>query len=116
MGTWDSGPFSNDAALDCVGDFIDKLNEPINEFLASPEIDETFDACFAAIAILNIIMQRTVSRPYRAEGYPAQQIADTMLRCFDEQIDGMEPDENYKHEHRAALVVELATFVELCSA
>ena len=114
MGTWDAGPFNNDAALDFVGGLIDSLTEPIDDFLESPEIDETFDASFAAIAVLNTIMQRCVSRPYRDGGYPAHQIADAMIKCFDEQIDGMEPDDDFRTQHRASLVAELTTFVQLC--
>ena len=112
MGTWAAGPFGNDAALDFVGGTIDRLMKPVNEFLASPQIDENFDPAFAAIALLNLIMARTPSRPWARGGtVKGAPIREAMLRCFDEQIDSMGPDEDYKREQRAALVAELDAFV-----
>jgi hypothetical protein len=112
MGTWASGPFCNDAALDYVGELIDHIMGAVDEFMESPEIDETFDAAFAAIALLNEIMKATPSRPWRdgavLDGAP---IRTAMLRCFDEQIDGLEPKPQFKRAQRKALVANLNRFV-----
>ncbi|WP_408629679.1 DUF4259 domain-containing protein [Anaeromyxobacter oryzisoli] len=92
MGTWDAGPFGNDAAMDLVGTVVDSLMETVDAFLANPRIDETFDEGFAAIALLNEVMQRTAARPWRdGGGVAGPPIREAFLRCFDEQIDGMDP-------------------------
>lgn len=111
MGTWAAGPFGNDAALDFVGSTFDFLMKRVNEFLESPEIDETFDPAFAAIAMMNELMAITPSRPWAKGGQvdPAP-IRLAMLRCYDEQIDGMEPDGDFKRDQRAALVAALDVF------
>lgn len=113
MGTWDAGPFANDAALDFVGGIVDELTGALREFMDEPMIDETFDAAFAAIAILNGIMAQTPCRPWDHEANatldPAP-ICAAMLACFDEQIDGMEPQADFKRDHRAALVAALDAF------
>ena len=112
MGTWAAGPFSNDAAMDFVADLIDQLMEPVHAFVAEPQIDEGFDEAFAAIALLNAIMRQTSARPWHddavVDGAP---IREAMLRCYDEQIDGLHPNPSFKVEQRAALVEALDTFV-----
>jgi hypothetical protein len=114
MGTWAAGPFENDAALDFVGDIIDTLMVAVTGFVESPQIDDGFDEAFAAIALLNRVMEMTSSRPWAGDGViDGGPIRDAMLRCFDEQIDGMEPDADFKREHREALVQTLHTFVLL---
>ncbi|MEZ4238558.1 MAG: DUF4259 domain-containing protein [Myxococcota bacterium] len=118
MGTWDAGPFGNDAAMDFVGDVIRSLTAPLDEFLADPQIDETFDPAFAAIALLNEVMTRTVARPWDPAAEAPRDprpIAEAMLRCFDEQIAGMAPAPGFEADQRAALVAELDRFVALGS-
>jgi hypothetical protein len=116
MGTWDAGPFNNDAAMDFVGEVFDSLMEPVREFMDSPEIDETFDAAFAAIAVMNDLMTRTTGRPWdRDHVLQPEPIIAAMVHCFDEQIDGMDPDADFKTHHRAALIAELDRFQSLLS-
>jgi hypothetical protein len=113
MGTWDAGPFNNDAALDYVGTVLDGLMGPVDAFLASPAIDNTFDAAFAAIALLNEVMDRTPSRPWDAaagDTRDPEPIVSAMLSCFDGQIDAMQPTAAFRSEHRASLVRELERF------
>jgi phosphatidylserine/phosphatidylglycerophosphate/cardiolipin synthase-like enzyme len=114
MGTWDAGPFNNDAAMDFIGELLDTLKQPVNDFLESPEIDETFDAAFAAIAMMNEVMTRTSGRPWHdGNVMKSGPIVAAMVQCFDEQIDGMEPDDEFKTQHRAALMAELDRFQSL---
>jgi len=37
MGTWDAGPFNNDAAADYVAGVVDHLMKPVDAFLADPQ-------------------------------------------------------------------------------
>lgn len=112
MGTWAAGPFGNDAALDYVGGVLDHLMGPVQEFLDDPMIDETFDPAFAAIALMNGIMATTPSRPWVDGGVlDGEPIRAAMLKCFDEQIAGMEPAEGFERDQRASLVATLDRFV-----
>jgi hypothetical protein len=113
MGTWAAGPFGNDMAMDFVGEVFDMLMEPVDIFMESPEIDETFDEAFVAIAMLNQLMQITEARPYKPNGVDGRAIAGELMRCFDDGIDDMAPDDDFKHDHRAALVTATNTFVSL---
>jgi hypothetical protein len=114
MGTWDAGPFENDAAMDLVGEVVDGLRAPVDEFLAAPQIDETFDPAFAAVALLNEVMTRTPARPWwDGKGPKPGDVRAAFLRCYDEQIEGMDPDPDFKVAQRAALVAELDRFVRL---
>jgi Domain of unknown function (DUF4259) len=114
MGTWAAGPFGNDAALDFMGDLFDLLMKPVDEFLESPEIDETFDAAFAAIAAMNALMRIAVSRPWRHEAeVDAVAIAEVLHACFNDQIEGMAPAEGFSEQQRAALRIETDAFVAL---
>lgn len=116
MGTWDAGPFNNDAAMDFVGELFASLMEPLNQFMESPEIDETFDAAFASIAVMNELMTRTAGRPWRGDQVlQPGPIVTEMVKCFDEQIEGMDPDSEFEIQHRAALVAELDRFQSLLS-
>ena len=38
MGTWDSGPFENDMAMDFVSEVVDSLMQPVNNFLEEPMV------------------------------------------------------------------------------
>ncbi len=115
MGTWDAGPFENDAAMDFTGEIVDQLVSALDEFMESPEIDETFDAAFAAIGLLNAIMGVCSARPYKpAPGFDAPAVRSAMVKCFDEQIDGMEPEPTFKTLQREMLIAALETFVGFC--
>ena len=117
MGTWAAGPFGNDSAMDFVGGVFDTLMEPVDEFMEEPEIDETLDPAFAAIALMNLMMTKTSARPWRDGGVvDGAPIRAAMLRCFDDQIDGMDPAEGFAAEQRAALVTALDAFVAHLSA
>ncbi|MBS2027799.1 MAG: DUF4259 domain-containing protein [Deltaproteobacteria bacterium] len=101
MGTWAAGPFSNDAALDYVGDAVDEICNTLDAFMEAPAIDEGFDEAFAAVALLNVLSQHTPAAPPEPERVKEWQKA--MLECFDAEIDSMQPDAAFKRDHRAAL-------------
>ncbi len=116
MGTWAAGPFENDSAADFVAGIVDKLMEPVDAFLASPEIDETFDAAFAAVAMLNMVMKRTPTRPWDGVAQTTRApgpIVEALLACFDEQIDALAPEAVFKAEQRTALLETCQTFTDL---
>src|SRR5262249_20119316 len=109
MGTWAAGPFENDAALDYLGDLVDRLENTILDFVAQPLVDDTLDAAFAAVALLNILAEHTptcLRQPEAARGW-----REVFLRCYDEQIDRLKPDPTFKVQQREALMRELDQLV-----
>lgn len=116
MGTWAAGPFGNDSATDFVGSVVDGLMVPVDAFLASPEIDETFDNAFAAIALLNEVMSRTPTRPWDYKAHKTRSpepIVEALLTCLDGQISDLGSDGDFQTEQRAALVEECRRFTRL---
>lgn len=116
MGTWDAGPFENDAAMDFAGEAIDQLMAPVYEFLEEPQIDETFDAAFAAVAMLNAVMKVCNARPWKdGDTLDPKPVRAALLKCFDDQIDDMDPDPEFKVAQRKSLDAVTAEFVALVS-
>jgi uncharacterized protein DUF4259 len=116
MGTWEAGPFGNDAAMDFVCGVIDHIMGAVDEFMAGPQIDETFDAAFAAIALLNSIMSVTPARPWRnGEVVDGKPIGAALIRCFDKQIDDLQPKADFKVAQREALVAAVERFAAFLS-
>jgi len=114
MGTWDAGPFENDAAADFAADVMDKLMEPVLRFVEEPMIDEGFDEAFAAIALANAFMKLSPARPWKdGKALDCKLIAKALLKCFDEQIDDMDPEPEFKSKHRTSLAATLNEFVAL---
>jgi len=55
-------------------------------------------------------MERTPARPWSGDGViDGAPIRDAMLKCFDEQIDSMEQQPDFKRDQRVALVETLDT-------
>src|SRR5690606_1188291 len=108
MGTWDAGPFSNDAAMDFVGDVIDNIAQPIHDFMAEPLIDEGFDEAFAAVAMLNSLMPLTGAQAWHnGDTLDGKPVREALLKCYDEQIDDLDPDPDFKAAQRKQLVAVL---------
>jgi hypothetical protein len=112
MGTWGSGPFANDAALDFVADVVKPLEDTVKGFVEHPEIDGDFDFALAAIALLNAIYG--TCNAHRPEPAVARAWQLAFLGCFDEQIDSLQPKGSYKAEKRQTIVKELGRFVAAC--
>ncbi len=60
---------------------------------------------------------RRVWRPVwdydKQETRAPQPIVAALLACFDEQIDDLDPDDDFKTEQRAALIAECERFTQL---
>jgi len=118
MGTWDSGPFANDDAADYVADLVDHLIEPIDAFLADPQIDETFAVAFASLTLLNQVMAVTPTRPWDPDARDVrdpQPIVEGLLACFDEQMGSMGADDAFIDAQRAKLVAQTERFTAFLS-
>jgi hypothetical protein len=114
MGTWGAGPFQNDAALDFVGEIRDQLVEAIESFVRAPRIDEGFDEAFAAVALLNLVAGG--SPAYRPKPEDARRWREALLKCFDEQIEELSPQEGFVEQQRGALLGHLDMLIANCAA
>jgi len=118
MGTWGSGAFDNDYAMDMVGGWLTHLMEVVHDFLEDPEIDELFDPAFAAITVVSDLMERSGAKVWDHENSksldPAPIVA-AMLECW-EHIDELDPDPDYKAERQKILHAELQRFTTLLTA
>ena len=112
MGTWAAGNFDNDGALDYVGDVIDGLVARIEECFADEEmsrLDEFGEAVIVpSIEIISLLHENCKAAPPKAE--VVSNWKTRFLAIFDEQIDGLEPAEDYAIERRVVIV---ATFERL---
>jgi len=104
MGTWGSGNFDSDDALDYLSQITNPLVEKLLEVMESPELaeaDEESDKCMVAVEILTLLSQYHCN-----ERLTPQVIADcrhTMLTEWDASIDGLDPDPDYKVARRQVI-------------
>ncbi|HEV2236142.1 MAG TPA: DUF4259 domain-containing protein [Ktedonobacterales bacterium] len=112
MGTWGPGNFENDAALDFVGDEIDRHVRAIYEVFADHQrfrLDEDAEGeVLPRIAILSFLCEHCggiLAKDVDAVAWKAR-----YLEMYDGMIDEMAPDADYKEQRRAVIV---ATFDKL---
>jgi hypothetical protein len=112
MGTWAEGNFDNDAALDFIGDEIDRYVGVIEAIFADEQrfrLDEDAEAMLMpSIEILSLLCDHcggVLPEDLDVAAWKAR-----YLKIYDEHIDHLEPQGNYKQQRRA--VIE-ATFDKL---
>ena len=120
MTTWGAGPFQSDAGIALAGEITENLLSRIVEFANDPSKDDRFDEAFAAIALINRILEAgapvAVPNPDDARRWRA-----TLLEYFDLQPDGEHDGSPLLgrpmptgHPRRPVLATELDRFVALC--
>lgn len=107
MGTWGTGPFQNDVALDFLGSQRASLVALVERFLDAPDSDE-FARVFAALELLNLLAKHT------AAGTPAptevEQWTTILLERFDRDL-VVKSDAEFYGAQRKVLEETLATLV-----
>jgi hypothetical protein len=104
MGTWGNGNFDNDGALDYVGDLIDRLTDTITACFDedNADLDEGGESeLMPSIGIIKILSEQCGAAPPKPdviEGWRSK-----YLQIYDEQIDGLDPDPEYKLERRKVI-------------
>jgi hypothetical protein len=115
MGTWGSGNFQNDAALDYMGDLSDEFSQRIEDIFADEErayLDEDAEGqLIPTVAILATLAEHCALVPPRPQIVTGWQ--EKYLALFDDQIDGMEPAEGYAAERRSVIVETFTRLEEL---
>ncbi|MBV9469156.1 MAG: DUF4259 domain-containing protein [Abitibacteriaceae bacterium] len=112
MGTWGSGNFENDGALDYVGSIIVELRSRIERCLADEDavaLDEEGEAVVVpSVQIIALLCEHCKAAP--PEASVVARWKDEYFAVFDEQIDSLEPKPGFKERRRAVI---LATFDHL---
>jgi predicted DNA-binding WGR domain protein len=103
MGTWDTGIFDNDEALDYVGELIDSLASTINEFCGAdePDLSDGEGRVVPSLAIIQLLSEHCGAAPPKAEQIEAWR--KRYLKVYDEQIDDFEPAEGFKSARRETI-------------
>jgi hypothetical protein len=112
MGTWGTGNFANDGALDYLGELVGRLAARVEELLGSvrgADLDEGGESeLMPSVEIVSVLVERCNAVPPRASVVRGWR--ERYLRLYDAQIDALDPDTGFKGERRR--VIE-ATFGKL---
>ena len=112
MGTWGSGNFDSDHALDYLADVCGPLVGKLTDVVENPELAEADEDGWEEALVAAEILA-AVGEHYSSEQLTPQLVTDcrdTILTQWDATIDGLDPDPDYKTERRAVIA---ATFARL---
>lgn len=123
MGTWGSGNFESDTALDHFGTVTTPLLEQIREAFKNKESlqpDEyESEAVLCNMDILLAIAHGLGSKakPFGISQFPKvkqiQTWQKTYLKVWDDYIDELEPDEDYKTNRKETIIKTFERFIAL---
>lgn len=112
MGTWGADNFESDAALDFVGDEIDRYVDVIEAIFDDEQrfrLDEAAEGMLMPCVVLLLLLcehcEAVLPEELDIAAWKAR-----YLEMYDDQIDGLEPQGDFKQQRRA--VIE-ATFDKL---
>jgi Domain of unknown function (DUF4259) len=123
MGTWGSGNFQDDTALDHFSGIVQPLLEHISKSfknkvsLEPDEYDGIAVLCNMDILVAIAYGLGSQESPFFISKFPkVNKIAawqKTYLEVWDDTIDGLDPDEDYKLERREVIVKTFERFIAL---
>jgi hypothetical protein len=116
MGTWGSGNFENDGALDFVGDVIKEFSDRIERLFEEEEaadIDEVGEAeLVPMVRLITVICGESGGVPpkrARVETWKRQ-----YLRIYDDQIEELDTEGAFADERRAVIEHTFDELLKLC--
>jgi hypothetical protein len=123
MGTWDAGNFDNDSARDFLAVMMDRwisiIGEPppeASQMELAPGL-ELIEGCVMPTAELLIA---TIERFEEAERVPTpKQVtgwSELALAAYDSEIEGFDPDEEYKRERRRVIADTFARLLAIAES
>lgn len=103
MGTWAAGNFSNDGSLDYVGELIDQLTNAVAGCLDDgADLDEGGESeLMPSVAIIKILSEQCGAAPPKPD--VIKDWRSRYLAIYDDQIDNLDPDSDYKIERRKVI-------------
>lgn len=107
MGSWASGNFENDAALDLLSDVVKNLDQE----LTAPDEVEDIDMLMGAVAIRKALVEHLPANPPPRE--QIEELKEAVLQLYDDEIDSLEPEEEYKAERRQVIEKTFDDFLKL---
>ena len=117
MGTWGQGNFDNDAALDFLGEEIDRHIAAVEAIFADSgrfRLDEDAEGeLMPRVAILTLL-SRHCGGVFGLDNEPdVSAWKARYLEMYDDQIDGMEPEGDYRQKRRAVIADTFDTLITL---
>ena len=116
MGTWAAGNFSNDGALDYVGDLIDQLTKNRCRLLQNDnaDLDEGGESeLMPSVAIIKILSEQCGAAPPKPE--VIEKWRSQYLEIYDDQIDGLDPIPDFKAERRKVIDETFTGLIQLAT-
>lgn len=107
MGSWASGNFDNDSALDFLSDVIKNVDQDIRP----PEDVEDIDMLMGAVAIRKALVELVPANPPPRE--QIEELKDAVLQLYDDEIDSLDPSEETKIERRRVIEKTFDDFLKL---
>ena len=115
MGTWGPGNFENDAALDFLNEQVDSYVGIIKEIFGDAarfRLDEDAEGMLMpSLEILLALNERLHGK--LPKGLDIAGWKSRYLSMYDEQIDGLEPDEGYKQLRRDTIATTFDKLLNL---
>ena len=105
MGTWDSGNFDNDTALDFLGNITDEIAKELYD----PEGVEDIDLIMAAVSTYSALLAECPVHVPDPESLV--KLRDSVLRVYDAKIDELEPKGDYKADKRRIIEETFSTLL-----
>ncbi|MFB7907693.1 DUF4259 domain-containing protein [Kitasatospora sp. NPDC056076] len=108
MGTWGSGNFESDTALDHLSSVVDGLVTEIAEALDGDPVEIEPDEYWGVAVPCNLELLHTLAvAGYAFEGLPEAGVVEdwkrTFLAVWERTVDGLEPSPEFKEERRTVL-------------
>ena len=106
MGSWGTGNFQNDDALDYLGEVMHSLIGKLEEVVEHPiraEADEPSNfEVMAAVEIITVLCENLNAIP--PEPDLVSKCQETFLKSWGKSIDGLDPKSGFKEERREVIV------------
>ncbi|GGS16706.1 DUF4259 domain-containing protein [Streptomyces griseoviridis] len=107
MGTWGSGNFESDTALDHLSLVTDRLVTDITDAMTGDPVALEPDEYWGVAVPCNVELLHTLAQAGRTTGLPAPETIESWKRTFmaiwERAIDELEPSPAHKEQRRAVL-------------
>jgi hypothetical protein len=110
MGTWGSGNFAGDAALD----FVESIAAEVDKELVPPEDFGDIEIIMAAVATRVVLIEHCNANP--PERIAVETLRDSVLEMYDEEIEGRDSDPEYLAERRRVIEQTFDALLKLIEA
>ena len=107
MGTWGTGNFDSDGALDNLAELVDQLVQQIQDLLGSEDgegdVDEDGESKLMPwVHIVGLLSTQCKAAPPKPDVVEAWR--DKYVKRWDAQIDGLDPEPSFKVGRRAVII------------